>query len=411
MIYQKDFAEKYIDRRTHRPFHPRTGMRIGPAVIALILSACGSPIANAVTMIAPGGTGAAIQNSTVTHTLPPTTPTPGATSTPTATSTPQVINPLTGLSVADKSLIERRPLAVKVSNYPRTARPQAGLSYADLLFEFYQEAGLTRWQALYLSRDVEKVGPIRSGRKIDVPLMRAYQSFLVFNAEYDATWDYMDFEGVRNLLLYLGPVNPSALWEDPNQLFINRVYGNTAELRKEAKRLKLPDIVPDLNGMVFQDEPPAMSGKASTVRVRFLTDTAIVEWRYNPEDHKYYRWSETGKPNADMTELTDRLTGEQLSVDNVIVIYVNYIARQHREIYELELFGGGKALFFRDGMVEDDAIWRLPKIDRPLQFFGPDGPFYLRPGVTWIGIVEDSSTDYQEGDTRRIEFGQPGRGE
>jgi Protein of unknown function (DUF3048) C-terminal domain len=221
----------------------------------------------------------------------------------------------------------------------------------------------------------------------------------------------MDFEGVRNSLLYLGPVNSQALWEDPHELYINRVYGNTAELRKEAKRLKIPDFVPDLQGMEFQDEPPPMSGKATTVRVRFISDNAIAEWRYNPADHKYYRWSEIGGPDAEMAALTDRLTGEQLSVDNVIVIYVNYFCPQHRIIYELDLFGGGKALFFRDGMVEDNGIWRLPKIDRPLRFFGPEGPYYLRPGVTWIGIVEDSSTDYQEGDTRRIEFGQPGRGD
>ena len=127
---------------------------------------------------------------------------------------PAVLNPLTGLPVSDPSLIERRPLAIKVSNFPRTARPQAGLSYADLLFEFYQEYGLTRWQAVYLSRDVDKVGPIRSGRRIDVPLMRAYQSMLTFCAEYDTTWDYMDEEGVRNLLLYFGPVGPPAMWRD-----------------------------------------------------------------------------------------------------------------------------------------------------------------------------------------------------
>ena len=153
-----------------------------------------------------------------------------------------------------------------------------------------------------------------------------------------------------------------------------------------------------------------MGGPASTIRVRFVSDFAIAEWRYNPEDKKYYRWSETDKANGEVVPQSDRLTGEQLSVSNVIVLYANYIRRQHREIYELELFGGGKALIFRDGMWED-AIWRLPKIDRPLQFFGQDGPFQLRPGITWIGIVEDTSTEIWDGDSVLIDFGKTGMGE
>ncbi len=380
----------------------------GWGVVGLLaLAGCASPAART----APGvpapsesATGQASQLATFPLTL---TPTPAGTATPTPTATPAILNPLTGLPVSDISLIQRRPLAIKVSNYPRTARPQAGLSYADLLFEFYQEYGLTRWQAVYLSRDADKVGPIRSGRRIDVPLMRAYQSMLTFCAEFDTTWDYMEEEGVRNLLLYFGPVGPPAMWRDDSQIPINGIYGNTAELRKSAKYLKIPDIVPDLNGMAFSETPPAMSGKGASLQVRFPSDTAIAEWRYNPQDGKYYRWSETDK--GSMAPLTDRLTGQQLSVTNLIVVYVNFIQRNGDQIYELELFGGGKAHFFRDGM-EENGGWRLPKIDRPLQFFGPDGSFDLKPGVSWIVLVEDSSTVSQAGDAWTVKFGQPTMG-
>jgi hypothetical protein len=339
-------------------------------------------------------------------------PTVALAETPSATAEPQILNPLTGLPVSDISVLQRWPLSIKVSNYPRTARPQAGLSYADLMFEFYQEMGMTRLQAIFLSQDVEKVGPIRSGRKIDVPLMRAYQSLLVFCAEYSATWDFMEFQGVSDRLLYVGPVDCPALCRDEREITENGIFGNTAELRKAAKFMDppIPDSIPDLNGMVFQEEPPPMSGTASNIWVRFISDNALAEWRYNPEDKKYYRWSETGKPNRDMAPLLDRLTGQQLSVSNVIVLFANYVRRQQREIYELELFGGGKVLIFRDGRMEE-GIWRLPKIDRPLQFYGRDGPFALRPGMTWIGIVEDTSTAMLDGDTLRVEFGKTGIGQ
>ena len=374
------------------------------AVGSFALAGCSSPARTSITDPVQSVTD---QTAAATAFSPTDTPTSIDIATPTQTNTPAIINPLTGLPVSDATLIQRRPLAIKVSNYPRTARPQAGLSYADLLFEFYQEYGLTRWQAIYLSRDVDKVGPIRSGRRIDVPLMRAYQSMLTFCAEFDTTWDYMDEEGVRNLLLYFGPVGPPAMWRDNAQIPINGIYGNTAELRKAAKYLKIPDIVPDLDGMVFSETPPAISAKGSLLRVRFPSDTAIAEWRYNPSDGNYYRWSETDK--GGMAPLTDRLTGEQLSVSNLIVVYVNFIQRNGDQIYELELFGEGKAVFFRDG-IEENGGWRLPKIDRPLQFFGPEGPFDLKPGVSWIVLVEDSSTETQTGDAWEVKFGQPTMG-
>jgi hypothetical protein len=398
--------------------HPgsRRAIRFRPVgwwlILGLLLAAaCGVPAADessAPATATPAAASAPAVKPTPGHTPSPTV---GNTAAPSLTETPAVINPLTGLPISDISLIQRWPLAMKISSYPRTARPQAGLSYADLLFEFYQEAGMTRWHAIFLSQDVEKVGPIRSGRKIDVPLMKAYQSLLVFCAEYSATWDFMEFAGVSDRLLYVGHPECPGLCRDEQQIPINGIYANTVELRKVLPVLKIPESVPDLNGMVFQQEAPAMSGgPGTTVRVRFISDNAIAEWRYDPADGKYYRFSETDKGNGDIAPQTDRLTREQLSVSNVIVVYANYIRRQHREIYELELFGGGKALLFRDGQAES-GFWRLPKIDRPLQFFGQDGPFKLKPGVTWIGIVEDTSTEIQDGGTWKIEFGNPGIGE
>ena len=184
-------------------------------------------------------TGAPVQPSPEPGTAFPTPePKVALTDTPKATAEPQIVNPLTGLPVSDISVLQRWPLSIKVSNFPRSARPQAGLSYADLMFEFYQEMGMTRLQAIYLSQDVEKVGPIRSGRKIDVPLMKAYQSLLVFCAEYSATWEYHGSSRTcGDRLLYVGPVDCPALCRDEREITENGIFGNTAELRKAAKIL------------------------------------------------------------------------------------------------------------------------------------------------------------------------------
>ena len=64
----------------------------------------------------------------------------------TQTITPvQILNPLTGLPVADPSLLELPALLVSISHFPVTARPQAGLSFAPLVFEIYITEGATRF--------------------------------------------------------------------------------------------------------------------------------------------------------------------------------------------------------------------------------------------------------------------------
>jgi hypothetical protein len=347
--------------------------------------------------------------------LPGATAEPSATSTitplPSPTATPATLNPLTGLPVSDPSLIERRPLAIKVSSYPRTARPQAGLSYADMLIEFYQEYGMTRWHALYLSQDVSTVGPIRSGRKIDARLEQMYQSYLIFCAAWEGTWSFFEIQDILPYAMYYGPLGPPAMWRDESQAPINGIYGNTAEIRKMAAWLATtgkwaPDTDPDLTGMVFSDQTPPMKQDATTLRVRFLSNNAIAQWDYNPADGKYYRSSETDEQDGSVTPQVDRLTGEQLSVSNLILVYVDYYRRQGSEIYELSLFGGGKALYFRDGKMSS-GTWRVPNVNRPLQFFDQDGPYYQKPGVTWIGMVEDDSMETYEGNTVNVEFAQP----
>lgn len=57
----------------------------------------------------------------------------------------EVYNPLTGLPVADPSLLELPALLVSISHFPVTARPQAGLSFAPYVFEIYITEGATRF--------------------------------------------------------------------------------------------------------------------------------------------------------------------------------------------------------------------------------------------------------------------------
>lgn len=127
-------------------------------------------------------TATTIPQSTATITeIPPATETPGPTPTPFSygpSEFPDNINPLTGLQVEDPEILQRRPVMIKVSNFPREGRPHAGLSSADIVFDYSIGEGTNRFLAIFYSQDSDTVGPIRSGRLVDAQLVRLYAGIL-----------------------------------------------------------------------------------------------------------------------------------------------------------------------------------------------------------------------------------------
>jgi hypothetical protein len=126
---------------------------------------------------------------------PTASPTPtsaGPTTTPTPT--PEPIWPLTGLP-APEGPAERPVLVVKVDN-TASARPQAGLSAADIVVEELVEGGLTRLAVLYHSTLPDAVAPVRSIRTSDIGIVLPTGGALVASGGAQRVLRAMDEAGV-----------------------------------------------------------------------------------------------------------------------------------------------------------------------------------------------------------------------
>ena len=333
-------------------------------------------------------------------TLPPPTetPTPTATSTPTPTPTkvtslgpdnfPADVNPLTGLQVEDPSLLERRPVIVKVANYPAVGRPHAGLSYADIVLEYYIGEGSNRFAALYYGQDASKIGPVRSGRLVDPELARMYQAVLAFSGANEENVLPRIYDLLGNRILTEG--NCPGLCRD--DYTVVGVFANSADVTTTLAARGVTQSKPDLTGMLFDTKLPSGGRKAEKATL-FYNYLDKGDWVYDESSGKYLRWIENANNYEQMIPLVDRLNNEQLAFSNVIMAYATYTEYSSvlHDIAVWDNTSGMKAVVFRDGQAYD-VTWKASSQEKPIQFFDAQGNLFpLKPGNTWINLIGSSS--------------------
>ena len=309
---------------------------------------------------------------------------------------PDNVNPLTGLVVADPELLNRRPVFVKVANYPASGRPHAGLSYADMVFEYYLGAGSNRFMGVYYGQDSEQIGPVRSGRLVDPQIVSLYQGILGMESAYVTISEHI-YDILGDRVVNSRSTCP-AICDDGRQIVIS-VFADSAEMTKYASRHGVDNRRYNLDGMVFDMATPPNGEAGEQANILFATLNR-GEWRFDEESGKYLRWIEdTTGGDLEMIPLVDRLTDEQLAFSNVIVLFANYT--EYTEImHDISIWdnpSGQRAVIFRDGQAYD-STWATPTKDQPIRFYDQEGNLFpLKPGNTWIAIFGLSS-DVDEDD-------------
>lgn len=329
--------------------------------------------------------------------LPTDTDVP-ATEVPTATPTPlpvvgpvgpvdfpENVNPLTGLMVEDPSILDRRPVFIKVANYPVTGRPHAGLSFADMVFEYYIGTGGNRFIALYYGQDADMIGPVRSGRLIDPYLVNMYEGGLGMEGAYITVREHI-FEILGDRAISSKELCPG-ICDDGRGLVIS-VFADSEALTEIFASRGVEQKRYLLEGMAFDPDAPSGGEAANEIKIQF-SSVNPEEWRYDEESGYYLRWidNETG-PAIDMIPLVDRVTDEQLAFSNVAVIFVEHdeLAPTLHDMAIWDNTDGERAIVFRDGQAYD-ITWKSPDRNQPIQFIDEAGEvFRLKPGNTWVVV-------------------------
>ncbi len=369
-----------------------------------------------------------------TATQPPPTPTqpdPTATAThvPTPSPTPTFpdegfgpadfpnnVNPLTGLFVDNEHFLDKRPVAIKINIVPRTStRPPWGLTDADIVFDYYQNNGYTRFHSIFYGQDAELAGPIRSARFPDHYLIRMYKSIFaygsadplinerLFGAEYS---DRLVLEGGGSGLC--PPTDTAPLCRFDPQGYAH-LLGSTQEIHAYAQNQGVVDRRQILDGMFFNLETPSGGQAVDNVSVRYSKDNYLL-WEYDENSGIYLRFQDDSFDQGEgetFAPLIDRNNDEHVFAENVVVLLMehSYYRKPPSEIIEVLVSGSGPAYAFRDGKVYE-VRWNIPAPESVLYLTYTDGTLFpYKPGKTWYQVIgQASSITSPDENTWRFEF-------
>ncbi len=232
------------------------------------------------------------------------------------------------------------------------------------------------------SLPLAQVGPVRSGRLVYADIGAFYQ----------------------NSCLIYAFASEEVLVQLPKCAFVtHEVQGGGYMLALDQLKLiaedhakRKADTTFNYASNAFSEVPPPSSVPATMIKEYWalLNQSA---WYYDGASQSYWRYVDDSTPkNAGILHPeVDRLTGRQLHVENVILIYadVDVISPTNLDIH-LEQGDSGPAFLFRDGM-KYDIRWSTKSTEyekrtgqrRPMEFLNPDGaPAALRPGHTWVVV-------------------------
>lgn len=307
---------------------------------------------------------------------------------------------------------KRRPLFVMIENHTE-ARPQSGLSRADVVFEAVAEGGITRFGAMfYCAAQIQDLtlGPVRSARTYFVDWASGFNFPLYvhvgganvpgptdalgqisqygWSLENDVNQfsvgyptfvrDYNRVEGKDLATEHTMVTTSEKLW----LVGVDREWTNMSRERRVGRQtIASTDWKDGFTPWAFEDE---VLGKGNTTQISYGFwsgyDDYNVTWNYDATKDVYLR-SIGGQPDKDLNN------DEQIGAKNVVVLFTTErgpINEKKHMLYTTT--GTGEALIFKHGEVVE-ATWSKKSRTDELEFLVGGQPVEMARGLTWISVV------------------------
>lgn len=292
-------------------------------------------------------------------------------------------SPLTGLFLVHSEAEGRRPVAVVINNLPK-ALPQSGIGEGEVFYEVLAEGGITRLVVLFNDFDSIKIGPVRSARDYFTYFALDNDAIFVHHGGSPSGYESIKNRGIDNI----DGMSCEAFWRDQERVNKPGMYEHSSYIDAEGIFESAKDYgyrtESDEAMFTFAEEEVTPTGEeGKKISLKFSPDQTSV-FEYNEAEGVYYRY-QNGEAHI------DELTGETISVKNVIVQFANTysIPGDDAGRKEVELVGSGTGYFFTNGKYEPIS-WTKTSYSSATKWYGADGKeLALNKGKTFICVYPE----------------------
>jgi Protein of unknown function (DUF3048) N-terminal domain/Protein of unknown function (DUF3048) C-terminal domain len=296
-------------------------------------------------------------------------PTHPATPSPSPSSPAQLRSPFTGEPVSSLTPV----LAVKIDNSV-PARPQTGLTGADIVYVLPVEGGLSRLMAIFSSGFPRVVGPVRSAREEDLPLLRQFgRPGFCYSGATPRLLPYIH-RTARIVDLYAGTTRGYS--RDPSRVAPYNLYAHLRRLLAKAPGAsKARDIG-------FRFGPPPSGGRVT--RSESVSYPAAA-FRFTWSAAKA-RWLVSMGGKAAVTASGVRVSAATVVIQHTTVRRSRFVEQGGRPPFAKST-GSGGAMILRNGRAWT-AHWSRPSAGGGTTFTTASGrPATFAPGQVWIVLA------------------------
>lgn len=285
---------------------------------------------------------------------------------------------LDGVYLADGES-EKYPIAVIIDN-KYEARPWSGLTYAGVVFEAPVEGGITRFLAIYSnSRDISKIGPIRSIRSYYLDWASGYGAFFMHIGGSPAAMGEISGDAELQSRNIDGYYADDYFWRSTGRIAPHNAYTSSTLIDAAREKLAAGDI--NFSPWKFKNDAFAFErGDGKEIKIKFsIYPIYDAVWEYDKEKNIYLRKDGGSYAHDDNGAL---VLAKNVAVLETDIEIIDAVSRR-----EIRTAGSGNALVFQDGKKIEGTWEKKDKLDM-LRFYDKNGKeVEFNRGTTWMEVI------------------------
>ena len=255
--------------------------------------------------------------------------------------------PLTGEPVKP-AIADRRVMAVMIDDQ-FDARPQSGLSDADVVWQAPAEGGIPRYMAFFQTGDPPAVGPVRSSRLYFIAWASEWRSLYVHAGGSPQAKALLASSKGRGSFVYNADEfrwgGGRYLWRVNSRAAPHNVYTDGKHLRQLARRVGADPVEGQKPAWNFADPLPIEQRPVGR-HDHGPVPRQQITYKYDRASNTYRR-SVTGEKKQ-----TDAGPKDRIAPTNVVVMAVRFAPLNdgsHKSRLEAQVTGSGKAWISTNG--------------------------------------------------------------